>query len=36
MNQNRSLFGQARFPLELKPHAAMEAVAVLAETPPPY
>ena len=26
MNENSSLFGQARFQIELKPHAAAEAV----------
>ena len=36
MNENSSLFGQARFQIELKPRAAVEAVATLAETPPPY
>jgi DNA modification methylase len=36
MNENSSLFGQARFQIELKPHVAVEAVAVLAETAPPY
>src|SRR6266498_5153920 len=36
MNENSSLFGQARFQIELKPHAAVEAAATLAETPPPY
>ena len=36
LNENSSLFGQARFQIELKPHAAVEAVAVLAETWPPY
>jgi len=36
MNENSSLFGQARFQIELKPHAAVEAVATLAETPPSY
>jgi hypothetical protein len=34
MNENSSLFGNARFQIELKPKAAVEAVAVLAETPP--
>ena len=36
MNENSSLFGQTRFQIELKPHAAVEAVATLAETSPPY
>ena len=36
MNENSSLFGQARFQIELKPHAAVEAVATLRETAPPY
>ena len=36
MNENSSLFGQARFQIELKPRAAVEAVAALAETPTPY
>ena len=36
MNENSSLFGQARFQIELKPHAAVEAMSVLAETPAPY
>ena len=36
MNENGSLFGQARFQIELKPHAAVEAVTTLAETPPLY
>ena len=36
MNENSSLFGKAQFQIELKPKAAVEAVAVLAETPPPY
>ena len=35
LNENSSLFGQARFQIELKPHAAVEAVA-LSETAPPY
>ena len=35
-NETSSLFGQARFQIELKPHAAVEAGAALAETPPPY
>jgi site-specific DNA-methyltransferase (adenine-specific) len=36
MNENSSLFGQARFQIELKPHAAVKAVATLAETPVTY
>lgn len=32
MNEKSSLFGQARFQIELKPHAAVEAGATLAET----
>jgi site-specific DNA-methyltransferase (adenine-specific) len=36
MNENSSLFGQARFQIELKPYAAVEAVGTLAETSPPY
>ena len=36
MNENSSLFGQARFQIELKPHAAVEAVAVIAESVTPY
>ena len=36
MNETNSLLGQARFQIELKPPAAVEAVAMLAETPPPY
>lgn len=36
MNENGSLFGQSRFQIELKSKAAVEAGAVLAETPPPY
>lgn len=36
MNENSSLLGQARFQIELKPHVAVEVVAVLAETTPPY
>src|SRR5882672_10210974 len=35
LNENSSLFGQARFQIELKPHAAVEAVATLAEISPP-
>ena len=31
MNENKSFFGQARFQIELKPHAAAEAVATLQE-----
>jgi len=36
MNENRSLFGQARFQIELKPHAAVEAAVTAAESPPAY
>lgn len=36
MNENSSLFGNARFQIEFKSKAAVEAGAVLAETPPPY
>jgi len=36
MNENSSLFGQARFQIELKPHAAVEAVMPLRESSPPY
>ena len=36
MNETSSLFGQARFQIELKPHAAVEAVATLPKIPPPY
>jgi len=36
MNENSSLFGQARFQIELMPHAAVEDMATLAETPSPY
>jgi site-specific DNA-methyltransferase (adenine-specific) len=36
MNENTSLFGNAQFQIELKPHAAVDAVAVLAETAPTY
>ena len=36
MNENSSLFGQARFQIELKPHAAVESVAVIAESATPY
>ncbi len=35
MNENSSHFGQARFQIELKPHAAVEVMA-LAEAAPPY
>ena len=35
-NENTSLFGNAQLQIELKPHAAVEAVAILAEAPPPY
>ena len=35
MNENSSVFGQARFQIDLKPHAAVEAMVTLAETPPP-
>jgi hypothetical protein len=34
MNENSSLFGQARFQIELKPHAAVEAVVALQESSP--
>src|SRR3990172_9642463 len=36
LNENSSLFGKARFQIELKPHAAVEAVASLQETSPAY
>jgi hypothetical protein len=38
MNGNSSLFGfsRARFQIELKHNAEVEAVATLDETPPPY
>lgn len=36
LNENSSLFGQARVQIELDLHAAVEAVARLAETPLPY
>ena len=36
MNENSSLFGQARFQIELKPHAAVESAATIAESPPAY
>jgi modification methylase len=36
MNENSSLFGHAQFQIELKPNAAVEAVATLHETPLPY
>ena len=36
LNENSFLFGQARFQIELKPHAAVEAVATLPKIPPPY
>ncbi len=32
MNENRSLFGQARFQIELKPHAAVESAMALQES----
>ena len=35
MNENSSLFGQARCQIELKPHGVVETVAVLAEKAPP-
>src|SRR5207247_2307635 len=36
MNENTSLFSHAQFQIELKPHAAVEAVAAFQETAPPY
>ena len=36
MNENTSLFGNAQLQIELKPHPAVEAVAVLQETSPVY
>jgi DNA modification methylase len=36
MNENRSLFGQAQFQIELKPHAAVESAAAIAESPPTF
>ncbi len=36
LNENSSLFGHAQFQIELKPHPAVEAVAVLQEKPTAY
>jgi site-specific DNA-methyltransferase (adenine-specific) len=36
MNETSSLFGHAQFQIELKPHPAVEPVAALQETAPPY
>src|SRR5437016_7249153 len=36
MNENTSLFGNAQLQIELKPHTAVETVAVLEESPRPY
>lgn len=36
LNENTNLFGNAQLQIDLKPHAAAEAVAALQETPPPY
>ena len=36
LNENSSLFGQTRFQIELKPHAAVEAVTTVEERAPPY
>ena len=36
MNENTSLFGNAKLQIELKPHTAVETVAALQETPPGY
>lgn len=35
MNEN-TLFGNAKLQIELKPHAAVEGVPALRETPPAY
>jgi DNA modification methylase len=36
MNENSSLFGHAQFQIELKPHAAVESAATIAERPAAY
>ncbi len=36
MNENSSLFGQARFQIELMPRAAVESASTIAESPPAY
>jgi site-specific DNA-methyltransferase (adenine-specific) len=36
MNENTSLFSNAKLQIELKPHAAVETVPALRETPPAY
>ena len=36
MNENTSLFGNAKLQIELKPHTAVEGVVALHETAAPY
>jgi site-specific DNA-methyltransferase (adenine-specific) len=36
LNENTSLFGNAKLQIELKPHTAVEAVAAMQETAPAY
>jgi hypothetical protein len=36
LNENTNLFGNSQIQIELKPHAAVEAVVGLQETPPAY
>lgn len=36
MDENTSLFGSAQLKIELRPHTAVETVAELRESPPPY